>query len=335
MEPLKIEYHVEWENICRNLNKDYKITELKKIAEIQNINTNKKTKRELCAELSKKASKLIINIDKCHNKDIKSKIQKELIFSFKDENKTYCFNILNLIYMIDKQDKRNPYTNNKLPVKKIKEQYKKLEKILLLDNIIDKIKLSPIKSFNESDEDDFRTDFSESLYVYRNKYEKKQCEYLAGLSKDTLESLHCYMTDNYHVIHNILRKGKYTDPDFQYYDCTTDMDETVMIKHIDKAIKNSPKTTKDIFVYRGVDLDNYSFFDKSFISTSYKKITPIEFMTMNKNNKNPGLLKIKVPKNSNILNLYCIYDFQHEVLLPRNSYFTIDKKTKRKKGNLK
>ena len=79
------------------------------------------------------------NIKDCENitsilGDDVSDILKPLLFKFKDNGKVYCFNILEL-NEFTKNDTRNPYTRNPLPLQKIKNKIEYLKKILIPERL--------------------------------------------------------------------------------------------------------------------------------------------------------------------------------------------------------
>ena len=134
----------KWQSLCKP--GVVKLDELREQAKLFKIKDgNKKSKRELCAELakkidekSKKGGSTCENDSTISGDDIKD-IPKELLYKHKEGGRIYCFNILEII----KLDK-NPYTRDPLPKEKIKAKYEKLEKILvssrLAPSLIEKMK---------------------------------------------------------------------------------------------------------------------------------------------------------------------------------------------------
>ena len=134
----------KWQSLCKP--GVVKLGELREQAKLFKIKDgNKKSKRELCAELakkidekSKKGGSTCENDSTISGDDIKD-IPKELLYKHKEGGRIYCFNILEII----KLDK-NPYTRDPLPKEKIKAKYEKLEKILvssrLAPSLIEKMK---------------------------------------------------------------------------------------------------------------------------------------------------------------------------------------------------
>ena len=144
----------KWQEICASLG-DEKIQELKEIGKLYKIDTEGKNKREICMELAKKLEKKMkIDISDCNNDssilgDSITDIYKPFLIKIKDNEKIYCFNILELKESINKGETRNPYTRNELPVDIINKKYEKLKKLTIpskftLTNIIEQIKNTPI-----------------------------------------------------------------------------------------------------------------------------------------------------------------------------------------------
>ena len=143
----------KWQTICSNL-KDKSTNELINLATLQGIQTNNKSKRHICKDLAVAYETQMLTTSECHNEtsilgDPIELIPKPLLMTFKDNGKEYCFNIIELIEMINKGDKQNPYTRNKLPVNEIKDKMLVLREILIEDklslvNILDEIKNNQI-----------------------------------------------------------------------------------------------------------------------------------------------------------------------------------------------
>lgn len=143
----------KWQNICKNINKDS--SNLIKYAQLRNLNTLNKTNREICKELAIDLEKsLQIDISKCQNEtgilgdEIKD-IYKPFLYKLQEQDKEYCFNILELKKYIDKGQDKNPYTRSKLPIEDINSKYEELKELiepskLKLTNIIEDIRNNPI-----------------------------------------------------------------------------------------------------------------------------------------------------------------------------------------------
>jgi hypothetical protein len=154
MNLLKTQTLFKWQNLCSQLGNN-NISELREIAKLHKIKIKGHTKREICKELSMKTEKLLkTNTGMCENQssilgDEVSDILGPLLFKFKENGRSYCFNIIELYQLIISGDTRNPFTRNQLPVEKIKSQYKYLQQILnsnaleLVDTI-EEIRNSPI-----------------------------------------------------------------------------------------------------------------------------------------------------------------------------------------------
>ena len=99
---------------------------------------------------------------------------------------------------------------------------------------------------------------------------------------------------------------------------------------LDAAFKNSPPTTKEITLYRGIRYnkgDKYEHepvFNKQYISTTTSETVAKDFKGKD---IYCCIMKIKIPKGSHILPLYNYSRFQgeFEVLLPRDGKFIINK----------
>ncbi|MEK6263267.1 MAG: ADP-ribosyltransferase, partial [Clostridium sp.] len=156
-------------------------------------------------------------------------------------------------------------------------------------------------------------------------YNKNNCDYILKLNPILKESLGKYIwgkLGTFHEdVHEVLRNEK-----------EESQIVVKVIKDIDEIFTNSPKTTKDLVVYKGIYLHKFpKLIEKSFISTSLQRNTAMEF-TADKRfgtniKDNVALLKIRVPRNSSALNLYCLDNHECEILLPRNGNFKIDKIT--------
>ena len=145
--------YYKWERLCSSFgNKD--IDEIKNAAKIQGIPIQNKSKKELCQLLKDEYKKQMLIIPECHNDttilgDDVNLIPKPLLFTFKDGDFNYCFNIIELMESINKGDTTNPWTRNPLPIDLIKDRFVKLREILIesklsLTNILDEIKNNKI-----------------------------------------------------------------------------------------------------------------------------------------------------------------------------------------------
>jgi len=136
----KENWATEWQEMCRHLNKDYKLDELKEIASSLHLNVNNKSKREVCALLAidfdsfqKKEGSKHIDVVKergCTNPSSfidgveYDTIQDIELIEFEENGKKYCFTLEELDGLKKgsqdpKNPKRwrkplNPYTNVKL-----------------------------------------------------------------------------------------------------------------------------------------------------------------------------------------------------------------------------
>jgi ankyrin repeat protein len=143
----------KWQSLCSQLDEKNK-DELKNLAFIQGISTNGQSKGEICNLLKTEYTKQMLQTPECHNDstilgDPIEYIPKPLLFTFNEDGKRYCFNIIELLEYINKGKKNNPYTNQPLPIDAIKERMITLRQILLesklsLVNILDEIKNNPI-----------------------------------------------------------------------------------------------------------------------------------------------------------------------------------------------
>lgn len=148
-----------------------------------------------------------------------------------------------------------------------------------------------------------------------NSFEKKQYKHIESLDKKTIEALFSYTTTDYIDLH------KYIDKNINK---RSNQKLEKKIELIDKAIRSAPKNSRDITVYKGFDLSKESFdlFRARFTSVSLDKRAALKFTGNNK----CCLLKIKIPKDSNILIIYTISHIPHEkeILIPKNSYIHIN-----------
>ena len=142
-------HYYKWQKMCSEVgNKN--ILELQNLAKLHNISMTGKSKRQLCKDLAISYENQLSQKLKCNNEtsilgDPIQLIPKPLLFTVNEGDKNYCFNIIELIELINKGNTRNPFTRNKLPLKEITDKFKKLEKILVADkmsltNILDEIK---------------------------------------------------------------------------------------------------------------------------------------------------------------------------------------------------
>lgn len=119
------------------------------------------TKREICVLFAKKWEQETKQSIKCNNTtsilgDSIESIPFPLLINIKEENQSFCFNIMELKELIDKSLNENktpinPFTRNPIDVKYVKDKYFLLTQILLKDkllltNVIEEIINNPIMS---------------------------------------------------------------------------------------------------------------------------------------------------------------------------------------------
>ena len=93
-------------------------------------------------------------------------------------------------------------------------------------------------------------------------YEKKSCDYVDNLNPILKESIKRYTGEHYSDVHDLLRQNR-----FEETDSTTE--NIQVIKDIDEAFQNSPKTSKELTVYKAIDLNEFpKEIEETFISTS-------------------------------------------------------------------
>ena len=143
----------KWQTLCSILdNKNF--IELQNLATLQDIDIKDKSKRQLCKMLSQQYTVDISKPLKCNNEttllgDDVTLIPKPLLFTVIEGDFEYCFNIIELLELINTGAKRNPYTRVFLPIDLIKNKMLKLRSILLSDslslvNILDEIRNNDI-----------------------------------------------------------------------------------------------------------------------------------------------------------------------------------------------
>ena len=148
-------YFYKWQKLCNSL-KDKNLTEIQNIGNIHNIDTKNMSKRQICKSLSHQYDIEMLKNPTCYNDttilgdDIKL-IPKPLLITIDEGKFSYCFNIIELIELINTGNGNNPYTRNKLPIEEIKNKMGILRKILIKDklslvNILDEIKNNEIMS---------------------------------------------------------------------------------------------------------------------------------------------------------------------------------------------
>jgi hypothetical protein len=142
----------KWQSICSEFGNN-NLPTLQQLAILHGIKPGKMTKRQLCQALAIQTEKLK-NPEDCANDtsilgdDIKD-IPAYLLYSFEEKGKRYCFNIVELMEYINKGNKTNPFTRQSLDIKKIKDRFEILKKMLNenalgMVNIIEQIRNNPI-----------------------------------------------------------------------------------------------------------------------------------------------------------------------------------------------
>lgn len=127
------------------------------------------------------------------------------------------------------------------------------------------------------------------------------------LTDDHIAAIGEYRGSAYLELNTALRKGKADGPGVKD-----------IVADLDSAFKAASKTTKDIIVYRGVEIDlPKKFTDSAFSSTTYDQQTAKGFGTV---------IKIVIPKGSSVLKLSGGAEERHyggesELLLPRGVTF--------------
>lgn len=152
----------KWEVICKDLSKHDTQTLINIINDTDiKLQENKSySKRELCkilAEYFENENKLQKQmLSSCSNTstisgDLIEDIPSPFLYTIKEFDAVYCFNILELIELINNNSTLNPFTRNPLPTGDIIEFFKKLSKNIMenkldLNNIIDTITYTPLLS---------------------------------------------------------------------------------------------------------------------------------------------------------------------------------------------
>ena len=171
------------------------------------------------------------------------------------------------------------------------------------------------------------------LIMLEECYNKNDCNYMLQIDPILKASLKAYISGNcgsfHEKVHRLLRRNE----TFGYVPSEDENDVVKVIKDIDEIFMNSPKTTKDLVVYKGIYLHKFpKLLEKSFISTTLQRNVAMQFTAEKRysDRDNVALLKIRVPRNSSALNIYCMdsrLSDECEILLPRNGHFKIDKIT--------
>lgn len=194
------------------------------------------------------------------------------------------------------------------------------------------LKESYIKEWYEEDYDKKIEKFTkrnlkkiEKEIIYCILLNPSQVDYFINIYNLFIKQTKFTTTDTDHVLSNIINSS---DKNTAIYKEHKKIYKN-SINIIDNTILKSPKTEEDTYVYKGV-IKDFQFFQKGYVSTSLKKKVAVHFAK----NKKGYLLKIKIPKKSHVLYLYCKDKTEREILLPRNSYFKIDSKYKNKTYNI-
>jgi hypothetical protein len=140
-------FTTDWMEICRSLDKEYKLSELKIFAHDMGISTEDKNKRQLCAELSESFETLSKNNRHCHNEsllgdDYDGLEDTEIIeYIDKQTGNNFCFTLEELNMISDKYKKLNPYTTKPIP----KEVWDEYEYKVKIKEPVHKLKLRGIR----------------------------------------------------------------------------------------------------------------------------------------------------------------------------------------------
>jgi len=162
---------------------------------------------------------------------------------------------------------------------------------------------------------------------YISKYEtelEKQIHYVNTLPWEQQDALKEYTGSMYSAINKSLYKKDVSNYYVEY------------INVIDEAFKNVPPLQHSLIVYRGIKLDKKiteSFKSLSYVSTSSDKNISLVFNAHKE--MTCCFFEIYIPKGSHVLPLRSISEFpdEMEILLPRESCFTIVKKEFTPKAN--
>jgi hypothetical protein len=164
----------KWQSICKELG-NKRLTELRDLAKLEDIETNGKSKRQLCSELAQKMeNEMKQEIGVCENLtsilgDDVSSILGPLLFKVKEGKKTFCFNILELNELIDSGKTKNPFTNQPLPIESIRFQMAQLSKKLVKEkmamvDILQQIRDAPIFNKEQIQKQTLRDIFAKLNY---------------------------------------------------------------------------------------------------------------------------------------------------------------------------
>jgi hypothetical protein len=151
------------------------------------------------------------------------------------------------------------------------------------------------------------------------------------LSEGQQQALTSYQTSGHRAMNGYLRTGTYMN-DFYVGSVASDADLDRHIKDLDSVIDSAPLLESDLTLYRGVSgklADNLltlqpgdSFEDKGYSSTSYDKGIATQF------SKGGATIVITESKGSKGLDVDRLFDeeaFEFEVVLARNTKFTVDR----------
>jgi ankyrin repeat protein len=187
----------KWQSICREFGNN-NLETLKELAKIHGINPGNMSKRQLCQVLAIQTENLKIPED-CANEtsilgdDIKD-IPPYLLYSFEENGKRYCFNIVELIEYTNRGNTTNPFTRMPLDVNKIKDRFDILKKMLNenaleMVNIIEQIKNNPIM--------DKKTNLQLAITnLTAGMSYSPTVEQVMGFSKDQLKHIIEYVNSN-------------------------------------------------------------------------------------------------------------------------------------------
>jgi hypothetical protein len=121
----------KWQDICSKLNKEGK-KELEEVSKELGIKYKGKSKRELCKLVSEE---MFNNEESCEDTNLlgdeMDKLPKWRIYKIKGK----CYDIMEMMKIIEGGETRNPYTREELPIEGIRERYKKLESLSVKGDI--------------------------------------------------------------------------------------------------------------------------------------------------------------------------------------------------------
>jgi hypothetical protein len=121
----------KWQDICSELNKEGK-KELEEVSKELGIKYKGKSKRELCKLVSEE---MFNNEESCEDTNLlgdeMDKLPKWRIYKIKSK----CYDIMEMMKIIEGGETRNPYTREELPIEGIRERYKKLERLSVKGDI--------------------------------------------------------------------------------------------------------------------------------------------------------------------------------------------------------